>query len=65
MAVTVPFASDTPLLLMLLMKAEGSVPVERTTVVPETACPLASTTIAVRSTVVSPEEGICGLLASN
>ena len=49
---------------MLVMNAEGSAPVERTTAVPETACPLASTTIAVRSTVTVPDEGICGLLAS-
>ena len=63
LAVTAPFGSVIPLPLMLLMNAEGSVPVESTTVVPETAWPLASTTIAVRSTVVSPEEGICGLLA--
>ena len=64
LAVTAPFVSDTPLPLMLLMNAEGSAPVERTTAVPETACPLASTTIAVRSTVTVPDEGICGLLAS-
>jgi hypothetical protein len=47
---------------MLLMNAEGSVPVESVIVTPEIAWPLESTAIAVRSTVVVPEEGICGLL---
>jgi hypothetical protein len=65
LAVTNPFASDTPAAPMLLMKAVGSDPVENVTVRAETACLLALSTTAVRSICVAPEEGICGLLTSN
>ena len=65
-AVTPPFESDTPPAgLMSVMAAEGSLFVENTTEAPETACPLASTTIAVRLMFVAPDEGICWLLASS
>ena len=65
-AVTIPLASDAPPAgLILVKKALGSVPLENTTVLPETACPVPSVTIAVRSTVVAPDEGICGVLASS
>ena len=61
-AVTVPFASVVPPALMLLTNADGSVPVENATEVPEMAWPLASSATAVKATVVWPDEGSCGLL---
>ena len=63
LAVTTPSASDTP--LTLLMNAVVSVPGENVTVLPESVCLLALNTTAVRSTVVVPEEGTCGLLTSS
>ena len=65
LAVTRPFASDTPLALMLLMNAVASVPVENVTVLPATACLVAFKTTAVMSTGVAPEEGVWGVLASS
>jgi hypothetical protein len=66
LAVTIPFASDTPPALTLFVNAvSGSGGVENVTVLPLTACLLALSTMAVRSTVLAPEEGICGLLTSN
>ncbi len=62
-AVTMPLASDTPLALTLLMNALGSVPVENVTVWPLIACLVASSTIAVRVTGLTPELGICVSLA--
>ncbi|MBE0615049.1 MAG: hypothetical protein IH604_15360 [Burkholderiales bacterium] len=65
LAVTNPFASDTPLALMLLTNAEVSLPVEKLTVLPVTACFDASSTMADRSTVSTPEEAMVVLLANN
>src|SRR5882724_5809374 len=65
LAMTCPFASVMPLPLMLLTKAEGSGAVENVTSLPETACWLPSSTTAVRSIVVVPADGSCGLLTSS
>jgi hypothetical protein len=64
-AVTRPFASDTPLALMLFTNAVTSVALENVTVLPLTACLVALSTTAVRATAFAPDEGICGLLASS
>lgn len=63
LAVATPLSSDTA--LTLLMNALESAPGENFTVLPASVCLLALNTIAVRSTVVAPEEGICGLLTSS
>jgi len=65
LAVTKPFASDTPLALMLFMNAVTSFPAENVTVLPLMVCLLALSTIAVRSTVFVPAEATCVLLASS
>ena len=66
LVVTIPFASDTPLALMLLVNAvSGAGGVVNITVLPLTACFVALSTMAVRSTVTAPDEGICVLLASS
>ncbi len=63
--VATTFAADTPLAAMLLTNAVESVPVENVTVLPPIACLVALNTTAVRSTVVTPEDGICGLADSS
>ena len=66
LAVTMPFASDTPLALMSLTNAVSVVaPVENVTVLPLIVCLVEVSTMAVRSTVLAPEEGICVVLVSN
>lgn len=62
-AVTTPLLSVVP--LVELKYADGSLLVEKTTACPATVCPVEVNTIAVTSTVVLPEEGICVLLTSN
>jgi len=63
LAVATPLTSDGP--LTLLMYAVASLPGVKVTVLPWTVCLFASSTTAVRSIVVAPEEGICGLLTSS
>ncbi|MGP1665110.1 MAG: hypothetical protein ACTS5I_04205 [Rhodanobacter sp.] len=67
MAVTIPFSSDTLLLLLLLMNAVSPLIVEKFTVLPLTVSLLVLNTMAVRSMVevVPTDEGIWVLLASN
>ena len=65
LAVTMPFVSETPPALMLLMNAVGSLPVANVTVLPARACRLTSSTTAVKSRVVEPAEPICEFDASN